>query len=79
MGYYEELPDIDIDAHIEDMSCFKNVVLVDVRTAVKESHILPRCRFAEEENTTAKNEKKTAMCISRKPSGYCSLPQWYSR
>lgn len=41
MGYYEELPDIDIDAHIEDMDCLGNVVLVDVRTEEEylEGHI----------------------------------------
>ena len=32
MGYYEELPELDINEHLCDMSCLKNVVLVDVRT-----------------------------------------------
>jgi rhodanese-related sulfurtransferase len=41
MGYYEGLPEIDIDEHIEDMSILKNVVLVDVRTPeeYREGHI----------------------------------------
>ena len=41
MGYYEELPDMDIDAHIEDMELLRNVVLVDVRTPeeYREGHI----------------------------------------
>ena len=41
MGYYEELPDIDIDGYIEDMACLADVVLVDVRTAeeYREGHI----------------------------------------
>ena len=41
MGYYEQLPDMDIDAHIEDMELLRNVVLVDVRTPeeYREGHI----------------------------------------
>jgi rhodanese-related sulfurtransferase len=32
MGYYEELPDIDINEQLEDTRLFKNRVIVDVRT-----------------------------------------------
>lgn len=41
MGYYEGLPDIDINERLEDMSSMKNVVLVDVRTPeeYKEGHV----------------------------------------
>ena len=41
MGYYEELPDIDINEHLDDMSMLKNVVLVDVRTPeeYREGHV----------------------------------------
>ena len=32
MGYYEELPDIDINEELEDTKLFANRVIVDVRT-----------------------------------------------
>ena len=32
MGYYEELPELDINDGLEDMKIYKNAVLVDVRT-----------------------------------------------
>ena len=32
MGYYEELPELDINEGLEDMKIYKNAVLVDVRT-----------------------------------------------
>lgn len=32
MGYYDELPELDINERLEDMNMLKNVVLVDVRT-----------------------------------------------
>ena len=32
MGYYEELPDIDINEELEDTKLFSNRVIVDVRT-----------------------------------------------
>jgi rhodanese-related sulfurtransferase len=41
MGYYEELPSIDINEHLEDMEKLGNVVLVDVRTPeeYREGHV----------------------------------------
>ena len=41
MGYYEELPELDINERLYDMKMMKNVVLVDVRTPeeYKEGHI----------------------------------------
>ncbi len=32
LGYYEELPELDINEGLEDMKIYKNAVLVDVRT-----------------------------------------------
>ena len=32
MGYYEELPELDINDGLDDMKIFRNSVLVDVRT-----------------------------------------------
>ena len=32
LGYYEELPELDINDVLEDMKIYKNAVLVDVRT-----------------------------------------------
>ena len=32
LGYYEELPELDINDGLEDMKIYKNAVLVDVRT-----------------------------------------------
>ena len=31
MGYYEDLPELDINEGLEDMKLFKNTVLIDVR------------------------------------------------
>lgn len=41
MGYYEELPELDINERLEDMKIMKNVVLVDVRTPeeFQEGHV----------------------------------------
>ena len=41
MGYYEDLPEIDINEKLEDMELFSNVVLVDVRepSEFAEGHI----------------------------------------
>jgi rhodanese-related sulfurtransferase len=32
LGYYEQLPELDINEGLEDMKIYKNAVLVDVRT-----------------------------------------------
>lgn len=41
MGFYEDLPELDINDGLEDMMYFKNVTLVDVRTSdeYREGHI----------------------------------------
>ncbi|MBP3895874.1 MAG: rhodanese-like domain-containing protein [Mogibacterium sp.] len=41
MGYYEDLPEIDINEKLEDMKLFENAVLVDVRepSEYTEGHI----------------------------------------
>lgn len=41
MGYYEDLPEIDINEHLEDMEIFPDVILVDVRTPeeYREGHV----------------------------------------
>lgn len=41
MGYYEDLPELDINEGLEDMKLFKNTVLIDVREPeeYKEGHI----------------------------------------
>jgi len=41
MGYYEDLPGLDINERLEDMELLRNVVLVDVRTPeeYREGHV----------------------------------------
>jgi rhodanese-related sulfurtransferase len=41
MGYYEELPELDINEGLENLKIFKNSVLVDVRTPeeYREGHV----------------------------------------
>ena len=41
MGYYEGLPELDINERLEDIELLKNVVLVDVRTPeeFREGHV----------------------------------------
>ena len=41
MGYYEGLPELDINERLEDMELIKNTVLVDVRTPeeFREGHV----------------------------------------
>lgn len=41
MGYYEELPAIDINEKLEDMENIKNCILIDVRTPeeFREGHV----------------------------------------
>lgn len=41
MGYYEELPEIDINERLEDMEYIRNAVIVDVRTPeeYQEGHV----------------------------------------
>ena len=41
MGYYEGLPELDINERLEDIELLKNVVLVDVRTPeeYREGHV----------------------------------------
>ena len=41
MGYYDELPELDINEGLENLSLFKNALLIDVRTPeeYKEGHV----------------------------------------
>lgn len=50
MGYYDEIPEIDIDEKLEEMACFRNAVLIDVRTPeeYREGHIPGAVNIEEE-------------------------------
>ncbi|MBQ9272323.1 MAG: rhodanese-like domain-containing protein [Mogibacterium sp.] len=41
MGYYEDLPEIDINERLEDMEIFPDITIVDVRTPeeYREGHV----------------------------------------
>ncbi len=41
MGYFEDLPEIDINERLEDLEIFGDIIIVDVRTAeeYREGHV----------------------------------------
>lgn len=82
MGYYETLPNMDIDEHLDDMRYLKNVVLVDVRTPeeYQEGHVpgainieASKCKRANQEYIESILTDKTAhiymYCFSGARSG----------
>ena len=41
MGYYDDIPELDINEGLEEMACFDDAVLIDVRTPdeYREGHV----------------------------------------
>ena len=41
MGFFDDMPELDINEGLEEMACFDNAVLIDVRTPeeYKEGHV----------------------------------------